>query len=103
MAAAAHILVADKNSSIGFEFSSSTTARLRPDSKGRLMHSNHLLAEHPGVTDTVWLKNSPFRNERMAELSETLQNPTWDEVSRLFEDEKNAPAAICRARGRGDR
>ena len=39
IAAAAHILIADKNSSIGFKFSSSTTARLRPDSKGRLIHS----------------------------------------------------------------
>ena len=102
MAAAAHILVADENCSIGFEFSSSTTARLKPDSKGRLIHSNHLLAKHPGVEDTVWLKDSPFRVERMAEMSENLRDPTWEEVSRLFEDEKNAPAAICRAQGDTD-
>ena len=44
MAAAAHILIADKNSFIGFEFSSSTTARLRPDSKERLIHSTVLSA-----------------------------------------------------------
>ncbi|EXJ90962.1 hypothetical protein A1O1_04069 [Capronia coronata CBS 617.96] len=102
MAAPAHILIADPDDAIGFEFSSTTTARLLPDAKGRVVHSNHLLLKHPGVVDTVWIKDSLFRAPRMTELSDALQttdnpNPTWAEVSRLFEDEKNAPAAICRA------
>ncbi|KIW17136.1 hypothetical protein PV08_04327 [Exophiala spinifera] len=97
MAAPAHILVADATDATGFEFTSTTIEKLVPDGKGRVVHSNHLLLKHPGITDTVWIKDSLFRVDRMAELCDNLPTePTWAEVSKLFEDEANAPTAICR-------
>jgi len=99
MASPGHILIADSTGdAVGFEFTSTTTAKLRPDAKGRVVHSNHLLLEHPGIKDTVWIKDSLFRVDRMAELTETLpsKDPSWTQVSKLFEDEANLPTAICR-------
>ncbi|KAF2203499.1 putative acyl-CoA:6-aminopenicillanic-acid-acyltransferase [Delitschia confertaspora ATCC 74209] len=101
MASSAHILIADPDTAIGLEFSASTFARCMPDALGRVVHTNHLLHPHPFVVDTVWLKDSLFRADRMTELSGNLSeaNPglTWENVSQLFEDEKNYPTSICRA------
>ncbi|KAF2112539.1 peptidase C45 acyl-coenzyme A:6-aminopenicillanic acid acyl-transferas-like protein [Lophiotrema nucula] len=100
MASSAHILIADATTAVGLEFSSKTFARCLPDELGRVAHSNHLLMEHPGVVDTVWLKDSLFRVKNMLEISGKVggegKNPSWEEVSALFEDEQNYPAAICR-------
>lgn len=101
MAASAHILIADPNTAVGLEFSSSTFAQLLPDANGRVVHSNHLLLEHPGVKDTVWIEDSVFREARMRSLADKLGaegnvDPSWEAVSRLFEDEENVPTAICR-------
>jgi isopenicillin-N N-acyltransferase-like protein len=97
MAASAHILLADAKSAVGLEFTKSTFAKCVPDEKGRIVHANHLLREHPGEVDTVWLKDSPTRVETMTENSARLgSEPSWDEVSRLFEDEQNLPCSICR-------
>lgn len=97
MASSAHILIADTNTSLGLEFTKSTFAHCEPDAAGRVVHSNHLLREHPGETDTVWLKDSLTRVNTMADNAGLLgDEPSWDEVSKLFEDEQNAPGAICR-------
>jgi isopenicillin-N N-acyltransferase-like protein len=97
MAASAHILIADPLETIGLEFTKSTFAQCRPDEKGRVVHANHLLLEHPGEFDTVWLKDSPARVETMTENSgKSGVEPSWEEVGRLFEDEKGLPCAICR-------
>ncbi|KAI1618598.1 peptidase C45 acyl-coenzyme A:6-aminopenicillanic acid acyl-transferase-like protein [Exophiala viscosa] len=99
IAAPGHILIADSTGdAVGFEFTSTTMLKLLPDAKGRVVHSNHLLLKHPGIIDTVWIKDSLFRVDRMSELTEDLATtePTWAQVSRLFEDEVNAPTAICR-------
>ncbi|KAL4866194.1 hypothetical protein BDV12DRAFT_173253 [Aspergillus spectabilis] len=96
VASSAHILIADTSVSLGGEFTSATFAVIPMDSRGRVAHSNHLLLDHPAVVDTCWLKDSPFRVERVLKLSEELGEPTWDEISRLFTDRVNAPAAICR-------
>lgn len=100
MASSAHILIADASTAIGLEFTKSTFARCLPDALGRIVHTNHLLLEHPGEVDTVWLKDSPVRVKTMAENGEKVggdkHQPTWDEVSNLFEDEGNHPCAICR-------
>ncbi|KAF2678144.1 peptidase C45 acyl-coenzyme A:6-aminopenicillanic acid acyl-transferas-like protein [Lentithecium fluviatile CBS 122367] len=97
MAASAHILISDANTAIGLEFTKSTFANCLPDEKGRIVHANHLLLEHPGEVDTVWLKDSPARVKTMTENSENLgSEPSWEEVGRLFEDERNLPSAICR-------
>ena len=97
MASSAHILLADPKTSLGLEFTKSTFAHILPDAAGRVIHANHLLLEHPGETDTVWLKDSLTRVPTMAKNVGALgKEPSWENVSQLFEDEKNAPGAICR-------
>lgn len=97
MASSAHILIADPRTSLGLEFTKSTFAHCMPDSAGRVVHANHLLREHPGEIDTVWLKDSLDRVSTMAGNAGQLgHEPTWEEVSKLFEDEQNYPGSICR-------
>ncbi|KAJ0420500.1 AAT-domain-containing protein [Aspergillus carlsbadensis] len=102
VASSAHILIADSVTSAGCEVTSKTIAVLPMDDRGRIIHSNHLLLEHPGVVDTAWLKDSPFRVERMLKLTDCLVEGgaaklTWDGIQSLFVDRENAPAAICRS------
>ncbi|EXJ92798.1 hypothetical protein A1O3_01352 [Capronia epimyces CBS 606.96] len=106
LAAAAHMLIADPGDAVGLEVSALTTAQLLPDALGRVVHSNHFVLPHPGVVDTVWIQDSLFRIARLTDTSAALAaassasanpNPSWAEVSRLFEDEENAPTAICRS------
>lgn len=97
MAASAHILIADANTSVGLEFTKSTFAHCVSDAAGRVVHTNHLLLEHHGETDTVWLKDSLTRVRTMAENAEKLGSEAdWKQIGKLFEDEQNAPGAICR-------
>ncbi|KAF1961993.1 peptidase C45 acyl-coenzyme A:6-aminopenicillanic acid acyl-transferas-like protein [Byssothecium circinans] len=97
MASSAHILIADPNTAVGLEFTKSTFARCERDARGRVIHANHLLEEHKGEVDTMWLKDSPARVETMTKNTDLLgEEPNWEEVSRLFEDERNLPCAICR-------
>jgi isopenicillin-N N-acyltransferase-like protein len=97
MASSAHILLADSKTSVGLEFTKSTFAHVLPDSAGKVIHANHMLLKHPGETDTIWLPDSLTRVPTMAKNVEALsKEPSWEEVSRLFEDEQNAPGAICR-------
>lgn len=97
MASSAHILVADTATAVGLEFTKTTFAQCLPDSRRRVVHANHMLREHPGEVDTVWLKDSPVRVQTMTENTDKLgSEPGWEEVSRLFEDEQNLPCAICR-------
>lgn len=92
-----HLLISDTQDSFGCEFTSTTHAILHPDSRGRVIHSNHLLLEHADVVDTAWLADSPFRIERMLELTDDVHDPSWMDMHSFFTDRKNAPAAICRA------
>ncbi|KAF2995530.1 hypothetical protein E8E13_002278 [Curvularia kusanoi] len=97
MASSAHILLADPATALGLEFTKSTFAHCEPDAEGRVVHANHLLKEHPGEVDTVWLKDSLQRVPTMARNAEMLgDEPGWEAVSALFEDEQNAPGSICR-------
>ncbi len=97
MASSAHILIADAHTSLGLEFTKSTFAHCEPDAAGRVVHANHLLKEHPGEVDTVWLKDSLTRVSTMTMIAEALgTEPSWEAVGGLFEDEQNAPASICR-------
>ncbi|KAF2095120.1 peptidase C45 acyl-coenzyme A:6-aminopenicillanic acid acyl-transferas-like protein [Rhizodiscina lignyota] len=100
MASSAHILIADENEGIGFEFTATTFARLPMDLNDCVIHSNHLLAPHPDVYEPGWLKDSPLRVATMGELTQKLktkvEEPSWEEFSKLFEDETHYPAAICR-------
>ncbi|KAJ4325389.1 hypothetical protein N0V94_000731 [Neodidymelliopsis sp. IMI 364377] len=97
MASSAHILLGDPNTALGLEFTKSTFAYCKPDPAGRVVHTNHLLQEHAGQTDTVWLKDSLTRVSTMANNAALLgTQPSWEEMSKLFEDEENAPGSICR-------
>ncbi|EMD92976.1 hypothetical protein COCC4DRAFT_50766 [Bipolaris maydis ATCC 48331] len=97
MASSAHILIADAKTAVGVEFTKSTFARLSPDSTGKIVHTNHLLLEHSGETDTVWLKDSLTRLQTMTENARALgEDPNWEQVGHLFEDEQNKPGSICR-------
>ncbi|KAK7181050.1 hypothetical protein DPSP01_003600 [Paraphaeosphaeria sporulosa] len=97
MAASAHILISDSSEALGLEFTKSTFAYCKADGKGRIAHANHLLLEHPGEVDTVWLKDSPVRVKTMTNNTEKLSTePSWEDISRLFEDEHGFPHSICR-------
>ncbi|KAF2657275.1 peptidase C45 acyl-coenzyme A:6-aminopenicillanic acid acyl-transferas-like protein [Lophiostoma macrostomum CBS 122681] len=100
MASSAHILIADATTAVGLEFTKSTFARCLPDELHRVVHANHLLLEHPGETDTVWLQDSLDRVQTMTGNSSKVggggHEPSWEDVSRLFEDEQNHPTSICR-------
>ncbi|KAJ4298189.1 hypothetical protein N0V90_006088 [Kalmusia sp. IMI 367209] len=97
MASSAHILISDASEAIGLEFTKSTFAHCKPDNRGRIVHANHLLLEHLNEVDTVWLKDSPVRVKTMTENSGKLSSePSWEDVSRLFEDEQHLPCSICR-------
>jgi isopenicillin-N N-acyltransferase-like protein len=97
MASSAHILIADPNTALGLEFTKSTFAPCMPDALGRVVHANHLLLDHEGEVDTVWIKDSLERVPNMRENAAKLESGAgWEEVSALFEDEQNAPGAICR-------
>jgi isopenicillin-N N-acyltransferase-like protein len=97
MASSAHILLGDPSTSLGLEFTKSTFAHCEPDAGGRVVHANHLLKKHPGETDTVWLKDSLTRVPTMTSNAGSLDTePSWESVSKLFEDEQNSPGSICR-------
>jgi len=97
MASSAHILISDAIGATGLEFTKSTFAHCRPDGRGRIIHANHLLLDHPDEVDTVWLKDSLARVQTMAENTDRLTDePSYEEISRLFEDEQNLPCSICR-------
>ncbi|OQV07972.1 Fungal specific transcription factor domain-containing protein [Cladophialophora immunda] len=105
MASSAHLLVADSTYACGLEGTSSTIAEIPPDANGRIVHTNHLIKEHPGVHEPKWLADSEFRFRRMQTLIGRLesrprddpQRPTWGEFAALFEDQEKWPAAICRS------
>ncbi|EED15956.1 acyl-CoA:6-aminopenicillanic-acid-acyltransferase, putative [Talaromyces stipitatus ATCC 10500] len=97
VASSAHMLIADKHEAFGVETSAKTMQKILRDGLGRIIHSNHFLLPHPGVVDTKWLEDSPFRVDRMRELTDELNDgPAWDMILKLFEDERNSPASICR-------
>ncbi|EPE35393.1 N-terminal nucleophile aminohydrolases (Ntn hydrolases) [Glarea lozoyensis ATCC 20868] len=99
MASSAHMLIADgTGDAVGLEFTSSTFARLVSDDKGRIAHSNHLLAKHDGAVEPEWLADSPKRVSQMRRLAEKSDGEVgWKEFSGLFEDENGFPVSICRA------
>jgi isopenicillin-N N-acyltransferase-like protein len=100
MASSAHILLADEKEAIGFEFTATTFARLPMDTNSCVIHSNHLLGDHPGKFEPGWLADSPLRLATMKDISTALakkwREPSANEFSKLFEDESNYPSGICR-------
>jgi isopenicillin-N N-acyltransferase like protein len=98
MASSAHILIADEFTATGLEFTSATFAKLPVDARGRVVHSNHLLLPHPNAYEPPWLEDSPVRVAVMEKNTGAVKDAlSWPIFRRLFEDETNYPAAICRA------
>lgn len=98
MASSAHMLIADTTTATGLEFTSATFGKLTIDTKGRVIHANHLLLPHPNVQDTLWLKDSSARVATMERNTSAIREPlSWSFFSQLFEDETGYPGSICRA------
>lgn len=100
VASSFHVVVADRTGSVGLEWSATDVKKLYPDERGRRWHANHFLVEHPGVHDTVWMKCSPFRTERILQLCDGLGSKPKLELETfqdLFRDEKNVPFSVCRS------
>jgi isopenicillin-N N-acyltransferase-like protein len=96
VASSAHILIADPQTAVGMEVSSTTIEKLAADSRGVLSHTNHFKLQHAGVLDARLLEDSERRDARMQELAADLEAPSREAIFTLYQDEQNAPSAICR-------
>ncbi|CEI66347.1 hypothetical protein FVEN_g4268 [Fusarium venenatum] len=98
-AGSGHILVSDPSEAIGLECTSIGIKEINLDSIGTLVHTNHLLLEHPGVDEPGWLPDSQVRFARMSELIQNqiaLGSIDHDSLFELFKDEQGYPASINR-------
>ncbi|KAK0392121.1 hypothetical protein NLU13_1619 [Sarocladium strictum] len=100
VAGSGHFLIADRETSIGLEATVKGIKRLEPDANGVIVHSNHLLLEHPGVDEPLWLKDSSARLHRMRVLlREKLSSEEELEMhslASLLEDQEGYPSGINR-------
>ncbi|KAL3607675.1 hypothetical protein FPOAC2_02664 [Fusarium poae] len=98
-AGSGHILVSDSSEAIGLECTSRGIKEINLDSNGILVHTNHLLLEHPGVDEPGWLPDSKVRFARMSELIQNKiasENIDHSALFELFKDEQGYPASINR-------
>lgn len=100
VASACHIQIADANTGgVGLECTASDIVEMSAIN-GICTHSNHLVETHV-IQDKRMLPDSPFRLERIQELiggKEKSSATSISDLSDMLKDEKNFPAAICRAR-----
>lgn len=101
VAGSAHILVADTTGAVGLEFAGGKEriGEIGPDDKGRVVHTNHLVLEHPGVEEPGWLPDSGERLERIGVLTggDFLAGEVdVKRVVELFKDEEGFPCSINR-------
>lgn len=100
IAGSAHILVADTESATGLECTSKGVKELEMDNKGRVVHSNHLVLEHPDVDEPPWLRDSPVRLTRMHQLLDCAAPPgqeiTTQKLVEAFKDQEGYPCSINR-------
>lgn len=97
MASSAHIMLGDKTTAIGLEFTSTTFARVPVNDDGFLVHSNHMLLHHENICEPRWLEDSPIRIHTMEKNILQAEELSRENFSRLFEDETNFPCSISRA------
>ncbi|RBQ76635.1 hypothetical protein FVER14953_09058 [Fusarium verticillioides] len=98
-AGSGHILVSDPSEAIGLECTSIGIKEIHFDGNGTLIHTNHLLLDHPGVDEPGWIPDSSDRIKRIAQLlDERLATSTIDHSSffDFFKDEQGYPTAINR-------
>lgn len=107
VAGSAHILLADTSSAVGLEFAGGREriGEVLPDGWGRMVHTNHLLLEHPGVEEPGWLPDSKQRLVRMGVLTDGDEEREglvvggkidFARVLELFKDEEGFPCSINR-------
>lgn len=101
VAGSAHILVADPTGSVGLEFAGGKEriGEIGPNARGRVVHTNHLVLEHPGVEEPGWLPDSGERLARITKLTDgEVLAGKWDikKVVQLFKDEEGFPFSINR-------
>ncbi|KAF4809584.1 Acyl-coenzyme A:6-aminopenicillanic-acid-acyltransferase 40 kDa form [Colletotrichum siamense] len=100
VAGSGHILVADPTGGEGLECTSKGILKIPVDEKGLVVHSNHLLLEHPGVVEPPWLQDSHRRVVRLRQLAEhQVQSGGGVGASKLlelFKDQKGYPGSINR-------
>lgn len=101
IAGSAHILVADADGATGLECTSKGIKEMEMDGKGRVVHSNHLLLEHPDVDEPPWLRDSPVRVDRMHQLLDQALSSGEDlnaqGLFETFKDQDGYPCSINRA------
>ncbi|EXJ80960.1 hypothetical protein A1O3_07248 [Capronia epimyces CBS 606.96] len=99
VASACHITIADASTGgTGFECTAHDIVEIPMDQNGICTHSNHLVKQHK-VEGTLFVQDSPFRLERIQELIRGVNKPSVQNLGEILKDEKNYPAAICRALG----
>lgn len=101
VAGSAHILVADAEGAVGLEFAGGLEriGEIGPDARGRVVHTNHLVLEHPGVEEPGWLPDSGERLERIGTLTDgdfLAGEVDVKKVVELFKDEEGFPCSINR-------
>lgn len=98
LAGSGHILVADATGSTGLECTPLGIEELAMDGQGRVHHTNHLILEHFGVEENMWLQDSPKRLARIETLSEGIlgQEASFERLVELFKDEEGFPYSINR-------
>lgn len=103
-ASSAHILVADATGSVGLECTSGAVREVEADDRGRVLHANHLVLEHPEAEEPPWLDDSARRVDRLRELADGIvagtgsgaAGVTAEALAALYRDEEGYPASICR-------
>ncbi|KAK9461985.1 acyl-coenzyme A:6-aminopenicillanic acid acyl-transferase-domain-containing protein [Lipomyces oligophaga] len=80
---------------------------IKPDTKGRLFHTNHALIQDSKIHEVVWLEDTRERITRLKELAAESDEKivasslsTEEQKNRIFSflrDEDNYPNSICRA------
>ncbi|KAH7140325.1 acyl-coenzyme A:6-aminopenicillanic acid acyl-transferase-domain-containing protein [Dactylonectria estremocensis] len=99
IAGSAHILLSDEFGATGLECTSIGIKEIQMDGDGSIVHANHLVLEHPGVDEPVWLPDSPHRTARIDKLlkGKASSSPiTASSLFELFKDEQGFPEAINR-------
>lgn len=103
VAGSAHVLVADPTGAVGLEFAGGTEriGEIAADAGGRVVHTNHLVLEHPGVEEAGWLPDSRDRLARITALTDggALEGGGKVDTARvleLFKDEEGLPFSINR-------
>lgn len=101
VAGSAHILLADGAGAVGLEFAGGRDriGEIGPDARGRVVHTNHLVLEHPGVDEPGWLPDSKERLARIGALIDrgAIEGKVdFEKVVELLKDEDGFPFSINR-------